>query len=91
MKKESVPGVYEILKEWAVQQYEVIDKKALQEITLGAFILATGGGGDPDDLEHEIKRIYVAERTGRLTRTSCQAIGSGNRDWGRCAIEKVTF
>gem|GEM_PF-4918329 len=21
----------------------------------------------------------------------CQAIGSGNRDWGRCAIEKVTF
>ncbi len=51
MKKESVPGVYEILKEWAVQEYEVIDKKALQEITLGAFILATGGGGDPDDKE----------------------------------------
>ncbi|MCK4926690.1 hypothetical protein KAS10_04930 [Candidatus Aerophobetes bacterium] len=51
MKRKSHRRIYEILKEWAVQEYEVIDKKALQEITLGAFILATGDGGDPDDKE----------------------------------------
>lgn|GEM_PF-3878257 len=69
MKRKTHRRVYEILKEWAVQEYEVINKKVLQEITLGAFILATGGGGDLDDLEDEIERIYVAERMGRLTRT----------------------
>lgn len=47
MKKESVPGVYEILTEWAVQDYKVINKKVLQETTLGVSVLATGGGGDP--------------------------------------------
>jgi len=51
LKRKSHRRVYQILKKWGVQQYEVIDKKALQEITLGAFILATGGGADPDDKE----------------------------------------
>ena len=51
MKRKSHRRVYEILKKWGVQEYEVIDKKALQEITLGASILATGGGADPDDKE----------------------------------------
>jgi DUF917 family protein len=40
--------VYEILKKWGVEKYKVIDRQALQEITLGASILATGGGGDPE-------------------------------------------
>ena len=31
--------------------------------------LRPGSGADPDDLEDEIERIYVAERMGRLTRT----------------------
>jgi shikimate kinase len=69
LKRKSHRRVYEILKKWGVQEYEVIDKKALQEITLGASILATGGGADPDDLEDEIERIFVAERMGCLTRT----------------------
>jgi len=37
-----------ILSEWGIQQFQVIDKEAIQEITLGASILATGGGGDPE-------------------------------------------
>jgi len=41
-------GVYDILKEWGVTNYRVIDKQAIKEITLGASILATGGGGDPE-------------------------------------------
>lgn len=41
-------GVREILREWGVTDFQVIDKKALSEITLGASILATGGGGDPE-------------------------------------------
>jgi DUF917 family protein len=41
-------SVYNILKEWGVTQYRVIDKKSIEEITLGASILATGGGGDPE-------------------------------------------
>jgi len=41
-------GVYEILEDWGVEDYRVIDKQALEEITLGASILATGGGGDPE-------------------------------------------
>ncbi len=41
-------GVREILAEWGVREFRVIDKQALQEITLGASILATGGGGDPE-------------------------------------------
>jgi len=40
--------VYDILEEWGVREYRVIDKQALQEITLGSSILATGGGGDPE-------------------------------------------
>lgn len=41
-------GAREILKEWGVTDYYVIDKQAISEITLGASILATGGGGDPE-------------------------------------------
>lgn len=41
-------GIYDILEEWGVGEYKVIDKRALQEITLGSSILATGGGGDPE-------------------------------------------
>lgn len=41
-------GVREILRKWGVTDFQVIDKKALSEITLGASILATGGGGDPE-------------------------------------------
>lgn len=41
-------GVREILAEWGVKEFRAIDKQALAEITLGASILATGGGGDPE-------------------------------------------
>lgn len=41
-------GVYDILKEWDIKEYRVIDEQAVEEITLGASILATGGGGDPE-------------------------------------------
>lgn len=41
-------GVRDILREWGVSEYRTIDKQALSEITLGASILATGGGGDPE-------------------------------------------
>ena len=41
-------GVREILSEWNVREFRVIDRQALSEITLGASILATGGGGDPE-------------------------------------------
>lgn len=41
-------GVREILDNWGVKEFRVIDKQALAEITLGASILATGGGGDPE-------------------------------------------
>jgi len=37
-----------ILAEWGVKDFRVIDKEAITEITLGASILATGGGGDPE-------------------------------------------
>lgn len=46
--KGSIVGVREILSEWNVREYRVIDQQALAEITLGASILATGGGGDPE-------------------------------------------
>jgi len=38
----------DILEEWGVTEFRVIDKRAISEITLGASILATGGGGDPE-------------------------------------------
>jgi len=41
-------SVFDILKEWNITEYKVIDEQALEEITLGSSILATGGGGDPD-------------------------------------------
>ena len=41
-------GVREILNEWNVREHRLIDRQALAEITLGASILATGGGGDPE-------------------------------------------
>ena len=40
--------VLDIVKQWGVKNYKIIDKKAISEITLGASILATGGGGDPE-------------------------------------------
>ncbi|SHM86871.1 hypothetical protein SAMN05660826_02207 [Caldanaerovirga acetigignens] len=40
--------VFETLEKWGVKNYKVIDKQAIKEITLGASILATGGGGDPE-------------------------------------------
>src|SRR5699024_8746157 len=40
--------VYEDLEKWGIENYRVIDKQAIEEITLGASILATGGGGDPE-------------------------------------------
>jgi len=43
-----VLSVREILSEWGVGDFRVINKQALSEITLGASILATGGGGDPE-------------------------------------------
>jgi hypothetical protein len=36
------------LSEWGVREFRLIDRQALEEITLGASILATGGGGDPE-------------------------------------------
>jgi len=41
-------GVIDVLKDWGVENYKVIDRQAISEITLGASILATGGGGDPE-------------------------------------------
>lgn len=41
-------SVREILAQWKVRDYRTIDRQALAEITLGASILATGGGGDPE-------------------------------------------
>ena len=41
-------SVYDILDEWGVKEYRKIDEKAIREITLGASILATGGGGYPE-------------------------------------------
>ncbi len=46
--KGSRMGIKEILAEWGIKEFRVIDKAAIQEITLGASILATGGGGDPE-------------------------------------------
>lgn len=41
-------SIYDILKKWNVKNYRKIDEKDIEEITLGASILATGGGGDPE-------------------------------------------
>ena len=43
-------SVFDVLKSWGASQdqWKVIDKRALMEITLGSSILATGGGGDPE-------------------------------------------
>ncbi|MBC7098276.1 DUF917 family protein, partial [Candidatus Bipolaricaulota bacterium] len=41
-------GARDILADWGVREFRVIDRAAIQEITLGASILATGGGGDPE-------------------------------------------
>lgn len=38
----------DILQEWDIKDFRIIDKQAISEITLGASILATGGGGDPE-------------------------------------------
>lgn len=41
---------YRIIDKWGLSEsdYQTIDKQAIEEITLGANILATGGGGDPE-------------------------------------------
>jgi hypothetical protein len=41
-------SVFKILEKWGIKNYHRIDKNAIKEITLGASILATGGGGDPE-------------------------------------------
>ena len=41
-------SVYKTLERWGIENYRVIDKEAIEEISLGASILATGGGGDPE-------------------------------------------
>lgn len=41
-------SVYKTLEKWGIKDYQKIDKQAIEEITLGASILATGGGGDPE-------------------------------------------
>ncbi|MDL2273797.1 DUF917 family protein, partial [Oscillospiraceae bacterium OttesenSCG-928-G22] len=40
-------SVYDLIKEYGIEKYQVIDEEALEAITLGSSILATGGGGDP--------------------------------------------
>lgn len=41
-------NVYDNLNKWGINNYQKIDEQAIKEITLGASILATGGGGDPE-------------------------------------------
>jgi hypothetical protein len=41
-------GVRDILRDWGVREFRLIGEQALAEITLGASVLATGGGGDPE-------------------------------------------
>src|SRR5699024_10161134 len=41
-------SVFDKLKELKIENYKTIDEQAIREITLGASILATGGGGDPE-------------------------------------------
>jgi len=40
--------VYDRLKKWGINNYRVIKEREIEELTLGASILATGGGGDPE-------------------------------------------
>jgi DUF917 family protein len=43
-------SVWDVIKQWKLKEedFQVIDHQAIKEITLGASILATGGGGDPE-------------------------------------------
>jgi hypothetical protein len=41
-------SVFDILEKWGIKDYRVIKEKEIEELTLGASILATGGGGDPE-------------------------------------------
>jgi len=43
-------SVWDVIKQWKLREtdYQIIDHQAIKEITLGASILATGGGGDPE-------------------------------------------
>lgn len=47
-------SVFDKLKELRISKYKVIDRQSIEEITLGASILATGGGGNP-----EIGRLWA--------------------------------
>ncbi|PGY10312.1 DUF917 domain-containing protein [Bacillus sp. AFS031507] len=41
-------SVYDILKKWEISDYKTLTRQDIDDITLGASILATGGGGDPE-------------------------------------------
>jgi len=43
-------SVWDAVRDWGLKEsdYQIIDHQAIKEITLGASILATGGGGDPE-------------------------------------------
>ncbi|MBI0579483.1 DUF917 domain-containing protein [Neobacillus cucumis] len=40
-------SVFDKIKKMGITKYKVIDRRSIEEITLGASILATGGGGNP--------------------------------------------
>jgi uncharacterized protein len=41
-------SVYEMLDKWGIKEYTTLNRQDIDDITLGASILATGGGGDPE-------------------------------------------
>ncbi|OLN26624.1 DUF917 domain-containing protein [Desulfosporosinus metallidurans] len=41
-------SIYDVLEKWGIKEYRKVDEQGIKEITLGASILATGGGGDPE-------------------------------------------
>lgn len=41
-------SVYDTLKKWGITDYKTLTRQDIDDITLGASILATGGGGDPE-------------------------------------------
>lgn len=41
-------SVYDLLEKWGVSEYTTLTRQDIDDITLGASILATGGGGDPE-------------------------------------------
>jgi DUF917 family protein len=41
-------SVFDLLDQWGIKDYVTLTKENVDDITLGASILATGGGGDPE-------------------------------------------